>query len=461
MATIIKNTVTAIATFCAIFPAAAQLCNYEVPVGYCLEANRTRETIQTIVMPELDMKKIEEEDKLDEMNNLPLRFGYSHKVKLDLTNSGTWHLLSNGDKLWRLNIVCPKAKSVSFNFDKFWLPEGGKFFVYSSDKKQSLGAFTSRNVVGDSINANEFATGILYGEDMTLEYYQPKEVTSKAVISIDYVIHGYKGTLFRMATFGSSGSCMVNVNCEEGQNWQNEKKAIAFVVLQGRVLCSGALLTTTDMSQEPFFLTANHCINGLGDATGSSTLNNSTLFYWNYEMPGCINDSIQPIYYHTRGATIVANNSSSDFALLRLIEDPKDLPNYTPYYLGWDWSGNAGDPGVCIHHPKGDVKKISTIDESPVPAYYTPGVAGGSHWKVYWKETLNGYGTVEKGSSGAPLLTSDHRVIGQLHKSATEGCNSPYLFSRFGKFSVSWTGNNNDSICRRIDHWLDPQSTGA
>lgn len=459
---------TIVFTFCICFSVIqmkAQICTNELPMGFYQEQKTIEmpeRAFATIKMPPLDMGKIEAEDLLDEKNGIPPRFGYLHNVSYDLSNSGIWLELPNGDKLWQLSISCPGASSVSFDYDKFWIPKGGKFFVYTKDRRHAIGAFTSQNNMGDSINPKEYATGLLPGSEMVLEYYQPKEVSTNAIISIEHIVHGYRNVRSGNMFFGQSGSCMVNVNCEEGTNWQNEKKAIAMVIFQGRVIGSGALMNNTAQTQEPLFLTANHCIKNLGDAAGNATFNNHlTVFYWDYETPGCLNDSLVPLRHYTYGATIVANNAASDFALLKLIEDPRNLPNYTPYYLGWDCSGDAGEPGVCIHHPKGDVKKISTVDETPISTNLVPGVTGGSHWRLYWKETLNGYGTTENGSSGSPLLNAEHKVIGQLHSSATQGCQNPSLFSRFGKFNVSWTGNDNDSICRRLSHWLDSQNTGV
>ena len=438
----------------------AQLSTNEFPVSFNVNM-KTRNPISTIIMPELDMKRIEAEDKEDELHEMPPRFGYPHKVNYNLANSGVWMVLPNGDKLWQLNIMCPNALSVNFCYNKFWIPEGGKFFVYSKDRKHSIGAFTSKNNVGDSITVKCFATEPVYGNDMILEYYQPKEVTSDAIISIEYVVHGYKNISHGGRPLGDAGSCMVNINCEEGNNWQNEKKAVARVILQGCRFCTGSLINTTSLSQSPFFLTANHCTSDLGDASANTSLNNFTLFFWNYEAPGCENISTSPNSYYTYGATIIANNPASDFALLRLIEDPMNHQRCTSlYYLGWDNSGLSGEAGVCIHHPKGDVKKISTVYETPDNSFYSPGVNGGSHWRVLWKETTNGYGTEEQGSSGSPLFNSAHKIIGQLHRGTCRGCNNLSGFSRYGKFNVSWTGNNNDSICRRLNCWLDSLDTG-
>ena len=81
--------------------------------------------------------------------------------------------------------------------------------------------------------------------------------------------------------------------------------------------------------------------------------------------------------------------------------------------------------------------------------------------KVLWKTTLNGHGTTEGGSSGSPLLTANHRVIGQLHGGYAD-CNDSILAPDwYGKFNVSWTGNNSNSIYRRMNCWLDSLNTGA
>lgn len=451
---------------CTSTKAEAQLSTNEKPVSFVRESElpvNFRNTVPVVTMPQLDMAKIAKEDEEDEEYGMPPRFGYSHFVDYNLNNSGKWFDLPNGDRLWQLEVVCPAALSVNICYNKFWIPDGGKFFVYSKDRKKTLGAFTSRNNKGDRENIRGFATGLVYGDDVVLEYYQPKGATNDAIISIKKVVHGYR--YFRIEdAFGTSGSCMVNVNCEEGQNWQNEKKAVALILVQGQRVCSGALITTTDLDEKPLLLTANHCISYYGkDAIDDPDLDD-TLFYWNYEAPGCVNISDMPPLYSTNYATVLANNTSSDFALLRLSEDPKNLTNYTPYYLGWDRTGFSGDPGVCIHHPRGDIKKISTVASQPLSTeykYYSVN-PNASHWKVTWKVTQSGnQSTTEGGSSGSPLLTAKHRTIGQLQGGYADCGDSICAPDWYGKFSTSWTGNNNNSIYRRLNCWLDSLNTGV
>ena len=243
----------------------AQLSTNEKPVSFGRESElrvSRSSSRPSVTMPQLDVAKLNKEDVEDEEYDVPPRFGYPHRVNYNLNNSGVWYSLPNGDKLWQLNIVCPNALSVNFCYDKFWIPEGGKLYVYSKDKKHTIGAFTYKNNKGERGNVRGFATGLVYGNDIILEYYQPKDVMADAIISIEYVVHGYRYINIGAKSLGNSCDSMVNVNCEEGCNWQNEKKAVALILVQGYRYCTGALVSTTDLSQKPYLLTADHCLGG-------------------------------------------------------------------------------------------------------------------------------------------------------------------------------------------------------
>ena len=182
-------------SLCVFANAKAQLSTNEKPVSFDRELELTvisKSSTPIVTTPKLDMAKIAKEDEEDELYDMPPRFGYSHFVNYNLKNSGIWYELPNGDKLWKLEVICPNALSVNFCYDKFWVPEGGKLFVYSKDRKHVTGAFTSRNNKGDRDNIRGFATGLVYGNDVVLEYYQPKDVKEEAIISIDFIVHGYR-----------------------------------------------------------------------------------------------------------------------------------------------------------------------------------------------------------------------------------------------------------------------------
>ena len=164
----------------------------------------------------------------------------------------------------------------------------------------------------------------------------------------------------------------------------------------------------------PYVLTANHCLEGL-DAMGDSDAGR-WVFYWEYEHPGCVNGT-EPVHRTSTGAVLVANNQISDFALLKINapQDPRTRPGVWPYYLGWDRSGNAESFGVVIHHPVGDVKKISLSssiqNQSSSYTFGKVSFPANSLWKIAY---ASGNGTTEGGSSGSPFINSSYRVIGQL-----------------------------------------------
>ena len=148
----------------------------------------------------------------------------------------------------------------------------------------------------------------------------------------------------------------------------------------------------------------------------------------------------------------MANDSPSDFALFQLIENPYDY-NVNLYYNGWDRQTPTGS-GVGIHHPWGDIKKISTYTNSPTDQPLQ-GFSWIYHWGVSWISTTHGFSRILPGSSGSPLYNTEKRVIGQCHYGVllnASSCISQNAF--YGKFSVSW--NHNNIPQRQLAYWLDP-----
>ena len=466
-----------------------QISTREEPVSFSTNVPDIRTNPKAVKsFASLDLTRIEQEDIEDEAKGLPPRFGYRHRVNLTLDNAGEWTVLPNGDQLWRLALSCEDAVSINLLYDKFWLPEGAKFWVYGSDRKHSIGAFTSANNNGGSDHIQGFATGLIYGNQVILEYYLPNGAKETGVISLAYVVHGYRYILLpdRSVGYEQSGPCHVNVNCEEGADWQHEKNAVALILVNGNRNCTGSLVNTTAGDFHPYLLTANHCLWG-GDggphAYYDADEQNSPVledwsFYWHYESPGCTNaepDEMPPPM--TTGAKLVANSengqndNTSDFALLDLSgaggfnpnnSDPGMNPNITPYFLGWDCSGNPGTGGVGIHHPKGDIKKISTYTTTPQTTEAFSDIivtdTAAVTWRVVWAETThNGitrHSGTDGGSSGSPLLNSNRRIIGQLI-TCQATCSSSPKRSWYGKLSVSWTGNGTLLAARRLKDWLD------
>lgn len=263
-----------------------------------------------------------------------------------------------------------------------------------------IGAFTSRN----NKSHGKFATELVKGDEIVLEYYEPSHVTRAGEISISRVVHAYrnffkgmsKSSLNKITGFGDSGACNNNVHCEEAADWQDEVRSVGMIVLDnGTRLCTGSLINNVKENYAPYFLTANHCLEGDLD---------TWVIWFNYESSSCNNPQQEPTAQTLVGASLKANNSASDFALLILDETPP--LDYNVYYNGWSNINTAPSSSVCIHHPSGDIKKISYEDDQATSSSWA-GTPENSHWRVVWDD-----GTTEGGSSGSPLYNPDHRVVG-------------------------------------------------
>ncbi|MCL1937214.1 MAG: S1 family peptidase [Candidatus Azobacteroides sp.] len=286
-----------------------------------------------------------------------------------LNNSGAWQELPDGGRHWRLKVNMQGALSTNTYYDRFWLPTGAKFFVYSEETGQTIGAITSEFIEGSKEKPVEFATSLIYGENVVYEYYQPASVRESAVISISRIDYGYRliNNPYQesLRNFGDAPACHININHPDGKIWQQkEKHAIARVSISspnGSWWCFCALINNTRNNFTPYVLTANHCLSGL-DAMGNTNAS-QWVFYWEYEHPGCKNLSSEPSLVSTVGASVRANNEVTDFALLQLTQDPCNNSLALPYYLGLDRSTSPPQTAVGIHHPKGDVKKISFVNQ--------------------------------------------------------------------------------------------------
>ena len=373
------------------------------------------------------------EDEANAGEVAPFRFGTDKLVDLEFTNSGVWETLATGDRIWRLDVESEGAFSLNFTFDGFHLPEGATFHIHN--EFGVLGAFTSSN----NSETGEFATDLLKGDHATLEYYEPSTASGQGTLGLKKIVHAYRDivTLGQPTAMGGpSGPCNINVACPAGIGWENEIAGSVRIVMDG-FLCSGAMINDVPESGTPYLLTADHCLDG----SGSPSI---YVFNFNYEAATC-NGTTASTGQSISGATLRARDASSDFALLELNSTPP--LSYETFYLGWTRSTIPANNTTCIHHPSGDIKKISKDYNSP----QSTSAQGVAIWRVNnWEE-----GVTEGGSSGSPLLDQNHRIVGQLF-AGTSSCSNPNGLDIYGRFDASWNGPNSAS---RLKDWLDPNNT--
>ncbi len=411
---------------------------------------------QSVVLTKPNLDAVIAEDLLRDKNGMFYRCGVSVPTNLNLENSGSWFELPNGDRIWRLKITIPDAKALGIYYDHFWLPPGGRLFLYDEAHKQVLGAYTEQNNGDNGV----FVTELTYGESVTLEYYEPSRTKGRALINVNevaYVYRGVKNHNGNLKDFGDSESCEVNINCPEGANWQDEKKGVARIFVKssaGYGWCSGSLVNNVNQDCTPYFLTADHC----GNESSASDLT-QWVFYFNYEAPSCTNPSTAPTANTITGCTLKASGGSggdtgSDFFLVLF----SSSPTFNPYFNGWDRSTTASTSGVSIHHPAGDIQKISTYTSALVSDSWG-GTVLNTHWRVVWASTASGNGVTEGGSSGSPIFNSAGLIIGDLTGGGSL-CTSLTSPDMYGKFLYSWD-QNGTTAATRLKDWLDPGNTGA
>jgi hypothetical protein len=396
----------------------------------------------------------------DQQSPLPYRFAVNVPVNFGIGQSGNWFTAGNGTNVWRLNVKSPGAKALILYFDRYNLPEGGKVFVYNLRRTQLLGAFTSLN----NNHLSTFATGLIYGDELTIEYNAPEELTPPD-LHISEVGHAYRGISdYTRSTdgFGGSGPCEVNINCTEGNDWQKQKRSVTRIAVKrgaASLWCSGSLVNNVRNDGTPYVLTADHC------GTYSSTEDLSKwIFYFNYDGPGCPDPTGEPPLHSVTGASRIAHgggagSTGSDFFLVLLQSSIPD--SYNVYFNGWSREMVPPSPsGASIHHPQGDIKKISTYTSPLQPAHWV-GNPALAHWRVTWSATANGHGTTEGGSSGAPLFNNQGLLVGTL-TGGDSSCDSASLNlpDYYGMFSYSWDKNGTDST-EVLKYWLDPDSTNV
>ncbi|GAB4818382.1 hypothetical protein N2152v2_005428 [Parachlorella kessleri] len=227
---------------------------------------------------------------------------------------------------------------------------------------------------------------------------------------------------------GKSKACQPNVNC--ASDWAQEANAVVLLVAADGsegVYCTATLINAP--RREQYILGANHCLGQTAAADPER--------YWgvlfDYETRCNTTDPTWPQYQLLQGLDIVWNNEVTDVLLLRLDDEVPEA--YNPYYLGWDastWVQPAGG-SVCIHHPRGDAKRIAYTTQALVDGQYL--IDDPTHYFATWDK-----GGMETGSSGAMLIDASTKLGLGVLTGGTEseaGCGGGDDI--YGSLHVAWS----------------------
>jgi lysyl endopeptidase len=397
-------------------------------------------------VPVIEMEPVDNNqllmDERSNPNNLKLfHFAKTFNVDISPGFSGRWEI-KDDIKIWRLGLRSKGAWSLNLIFDKFIIPRGASLYIYSKDRLKVLGSFTSDN----EQSSGYFSTCPIPGDEIVVEYNEPLKSLYKGELHISSVNHDYKN-VFGTRPLGEAGLCNMDVYCSDAIPYATEKQAVVDLIIGGRELCTGTLVNNTSQDKTPYVLTAGHCIENASDAQ-------KTIFCFNYESPACGNGKSSLNGYADQtlaGAILKARSDSLDFALIQL---ETSLPaEYRPYFMGWSRAAVIPTSTTAIHHPAGDVKKVSKDNDPPTIGSYNQDFMGNSFWVIgKWD-----IGTTETGSSGCALLNQNKLLVGSL-TGGTATCADP-TNDLFAMFSKQW--DHYKTSDQQLKVWLDPGSTGA
>lgn len=362
----------------------------------------------------------------------PYKFAESVAVDLDVATDGHWQQATARDgtplRVWQAVVASEDAVSLSLQFAAFHLPQGSEFYMSSRD--MVLGAFTpAENNKAD----NHFATAPLNGDHIVLLLAFPdsdpaatdKAIRGELLFRLATVAHGFRSLPATSKNFGDSAGCNIDVACETQPAYVNPIRAVALLMTRdGTHFCSGTLINNTGLNKRQLFLTANHCM---------FTAAYNMVAVFNYQHKVCGQASTEPpTIQSAAGMRLLARYAPSDFALLEIVEQ---IPtSYNAYLAGWSVSKAAPSHVFGVHHPSGDVKKISFYNGTCVSSYWDE-YPRRYHWEVpRWSR-----GTTEPGSSGSGLFNQNGQLVGQLH-GGEAACSNPTGYDVFGKLDISWTG---------------------
>ena len=343
------------------------------------------DNLSIVVIDAPDMSEVYAIRNAQKHKNTALLAGKKIPVQVNFLENGTWNVLPNNSLVCRTKITAKNAGHVGVNFSELYLPIGGELYFYSPDFKNKIGPFTQQDVAQDG----SFSSGVIEGSEIIIELVQPARNNTRPIVDIESLIYLVKERKSASRDFGDADDCHININCKEGDNWRDQQNAVVRIsmYINGEYgWCTGTIMNNTFQDCTPYILTADHCRSVKAGSVAAETDYDQWQFYFNYEGPKCKNPKESEVAIGTlTGCKKMANSGKMaegdpDFLLVKL---NSAIPQfYNPFFAGWDNRNLASSSGVMIHHPQGDVKKISTYTSTLESSQWNENNKN-THWKLY------------------------------------------------------------------------------
>lgn len=399
----------------------------------------------------------------------PFNVGHMVDYSVDFAEQATLVHSVNGTQVYRLELALEGSPvGMGLYYEDFYIPEGGRLFIYTPDRRQLLGAYTHAT----HPTHGAFATEPLAGNQLVLDYEMP-EGTAKPSIQISQVAYFYYPVMqIGMAQDGleyySSNEessdpglrkfCQINANCPEGDNYEDQKaSSVAMLMPVGKNLsmCSGNLINNIKEDLTPYIISAAHCASETDRFGIPNYIMDQWIFAFHFEKPRCSSGDrgTQTLrsMVGARMKSFLPIKGASDGLLLELTNKiPED---YRVYYSGWNAATTTWQKGASLHHPAGDALKVSTFDGGVSLATWNRTIGGkNDHFSFLFNK-----GNTEGGSSGSPLYNDRGEQIGTLSGGAPGICPMDAVYGRLYAHYDKYKSKGDTWYMAK---WLDPDNTG-
>lgn len=375
-------------------------------------------------------------------------FAEQHDANWTFNNSGRTIELDDGSIIWTLGIRSESAENMNVRLENVYLNPNEQIYIYSPSSSE----FQCYTVLCQS------PKGIVQslpvdGDSIIIEYHGYKG--NRANFFVKSVNCGFASIrndrIGRQRDFNKVGKvedaseCEVDVSCYS-EDFSDVSQSVCRLFVNGNSYGSGVLINNTAHDGKPYIITSAHVI--------SKNILSSCLVRFNFDMPMC-EGFASPDNAVIQCDSLAYFDELRDVALLYMNDYPTDKDR--PYYSGWDLSEMPKGPYYSLHHPMGDVKKISKVSSITSATYTMAHTNSDKSFdsKNHWKVAQWDLGVTEIGSSGGGLWSGDKLYIGSLTGGAAS-CKSP-------KNDYYWRLNNNWDKMNgeyQLRDFLDSKNTG-
>lgn len=349
-------------------------------------------------------------------------YAINTKTFFNLKESAMTYIEDNS-KYYYIKVKSEKALGLQLLADEFHFPKGASITIFDKNKRILKGSYTNLS------NSSKLNSGPLNSNEIIIEAKVPVNSDNefKLIISeVAYIFYNAEEYLLSL-------DCHNNVICQPWeQDLCNQIRATVKLYILAKTdshpdgawaRCSGVITNNANTDFTPYILTAAHCVEN-GDNPFFEPINEDKwMVYYNFQSNSCTPSALPNEFMTTTGIKKIKSQSSNcpDYALL---ESTIPIPiQFNVFYAGWNILSPSNHSTVwTIHHPRGDVKKVSEGEKiGTSPAEYR-----------CFRVDLNN-GIIEHGSSGGPLFGSDGNTIGCVSHTYKEvDCdNDPPIY--FGK----------------------------